>query len=112
MTKKTKTPARRGVTPKRGLKETILVKDSRTPIVEEDLAKLVLRTLHENGFDWIQSVALSRQRLRIPNWQLLRTTGYPPSPQDSMRAMNCPAVQELRKEYALLDPRASPPESN
>jgi hypothetical protein len=111
MAKKPVMPARKRTTSARGIKKRIVVTDSRTPIAEEDLIKLVLRALHENGFDWIVAVALNRMRLQNPNWRILRIGGNPPSPAESMKAMSCSAVKALGKEYALLDPRSSPPKA-
>jgi hypothetical protein len=68
---------------------------------EAELTALVLQTVREAGFAWVEAVKLQSYPMRNPNWVLTHIMGKAPTPIHAFWAQNHPTVAELQERYLL-----------
>jgi hypothetical protein len=77
---------------------TMNEKEAKT---ETELAALVLQTVREAGFAWVEAVRLQSYPMRDPNWALTDIVGKAPTPIHAFWAQHHPTVAELQERYLL-----------
>jgi hypothetical protein len=68
---------------------------------EAELTALVLQTVRDAGFAWVEAVKLQSYPARNPNWALTQIVGEAPTPIHAFWAQHHPTVAELQERYLL-----------
>jgi hypothetical protein len=68
---------------------------------EAELTALVLQTVRDAGFAWVEAVKLQSHPMRNPNWALTQIVGKAPTPIHAFWAQHHPTVAELQERYLL-----------
>jgi len=68
---------------------------------EAELTALVLQTVRDAGFAWVEAVRLQPYPMGNPNWALTHIVGKAPTPIHAFWAQHHQTVAELQERYAL-----------
>jgi hypothetical protein len=68
---------------------------------EAELTALVLQTVRDAGFAWVEAVRLQSYPMRNPNWALTQIVGKAPTPIHAFWAQHHPTVADLQERYLL-----------
>jgi hypothetical protein len=68
---------------------------------EAELTALVLQTVRDAGFAWVEAVRLQSYPMQNPNWALTQIVGKAPTPTHAFWAQHHPTVAELQERYVL-----------
>jgi hypothetical protein len=68
---------------------------------ETELTALVLQTVRDAGFAWVEAVRLQSYPMQNPNWVLTQIVGKAPTPFHAFWAQHHPTLTELQERYLL-----------